>query len=230
MLGTLKERMTWQRQKWAEETKERIREYAEFQRLESLKEIEKEEKTNEILHQEIDRYLKTAHPSFLLKPEVARALLNRLYARSSGRSSLSIHITREMRKASAFYNKEMVIFIMLLERKGVTFEGNEEKFMTIFMNKLSENNYRYCMEKYGDFVSEYESLEDAMYHYLEAVEENDKYESGHVDFFTKYLINKGILPAVTVKSKMRRRLKEFEHLHAEDYKVRKMEKRLQEIS
>ncbi len=229
MLKAMKHKFYQKKSVWAEETAKRIEEYAEQQRLESLEKMKKEEDLSHLLHHEIEKYLYTIHPSFLLNPDVVRALHNRLIARSQGRFSVSLHVTSEMRLALDFYNSDLSVFIRLLEKKGFQLKGNEQRLLTALLNKLSENNYRTYLERYGDFVDENLSLQSAVYKYLERVEDHNKYDSGRLDFLHKYLINKGLLmPDFTIK-KMKKLVKSFDKMYADDYKVTRLEKRMHEI-
>ncbi|SDH05107.1 hypothetical protein SAMN05192534_101448 [Alteribacillus persepolensis] len=229
MLKAMKEKFNQKRNVWAQETAQRIEEYAEQQRLASLRYMKKQEEINQLLHQEIEKYLYTIHPSFLLNPDVVRALHNRLIARSQGRFSVSLHVTSEMRLALDFYNTDLSVFIRLLEKKGFQLKGNEERFLTALLNKLSENNYRMYIERYGDFVQSHHTLQDAMYQYLERVEDYNKIDSGRLDFLHKYLVNKGLLSSDFSRKKMKRLVKSFDKMYADEYKISKLEKRMQEI-
>ncbi|MFZ4452362.1 hypothetical protein [Salibacterium aidingense] len=229
MLKAMKQKLDQKRVLWAEGTAQRIEEYAEKERQESIRKMKREEETNHLLHQEIEKYLHTIHPSFLLNPDVARALHNRLLARSEEKFSFSLHVTSEIRLALDFYQSDLSIFIRLLEKKGFQLKGNEERFLTALLNKLSENNYRFYLERYGDFVNNADTLEDAVCKYLEKAENKKKYESGRFDFLTKYLINKELLAPDCTKKQVKKLVKSLEKKHAEDYKVTRLEKRMGEI-
>ncbi|MBU8907559.1 hypothetical protein [Desertibacillus haloalkaliphilus] len=229
MFGALKKKFEEKRQSLSQETQQRIQEFAERQREEALAIAKREEEESRTIIADVDKYLSTTHLSFLLKPEISKAVLNMLYARSEGRKSPILQMTKEMRKAHMFYHKELSIFIRILEKKGVTLKGNEERFFTIFMNKLSENNFNACYDRYGDFIRKGASLEEAIAHYLEVVEEEFKFESGRLDFFAKYLIEKNIVSSSFNKSKLKKKIKAFEKSNEEEYKVKEMEKRLEQM-
>ncbi|MFB4165949.1 hypothetical protein ACE1TI_19655 [Alteribacillus sp. JSM 102045] len=229
MLKAMKHKFNQKRAVWAEETAQRIEEYAEQQRTASLEKMRKEEELNHLLHHEIEKYLYTIHPSFLLNPDVVKALHNRLIARSQGRFSISLHVTSEMRLALDFYNSDLSIFIRLLENKGFELKGNEERILTALLNKLSENNYRMYFDRYGDFVSENNSLQNAIYNYLKMVEDHSKYDSGRLDFLHKYLINKGLLSPEFTKKKMKKLVKSFDKMYADEYKLTRLQKRMHDI-
>ncbi|WP_252311861.1 hypothetical protein [Sinobaca sp. H24] len=59
--------------------------------------------------------------------------------------------------------------------------------MTVLLNMLSENNYRMFLDRYDDFADAEDSLEAAIYAYLELVDNRNKFESGRMDFLNKYL-------------------------------------------
>ncbi|MDQ0254959.1 hypothetical protein J2S74_002341 [Evansella vedderi] len=230
MFQTLMKKFEAKRAVLAAETQQRIAEYAEQERLEALRRMKKEEEQQRILNEEVEKYLRTVHPSFLLKPEVYQALLNMLLARSEESFSVSITMTSEMRKAYSFYHNELKYFIKLLERKGFEFTSNEEVFLNTFLTKLREKNYHLCLERYGDFLPEGINLADAFELYFDVVEDQFKYDSGNVDFFAVYLNHKGITDAHWTKSKLKKKLKQYEKSHLEEFKLKKLEKRLNNIS
>ncbi|SFE35784.1 hypothetical protein [Alteribacillus iranensis] len=229
MLKAMRERFNQKRAEWAVETQQRIEEYAEQTRAQTLKKMQEEEEMNTMLHHEIDKYLDTIHPSFLLNPDVSRSLYQRLLARSQGRTPISLSLTSEMRLALDFYHSDLSIFIRLLEKKGFKWRGNENKFLSALLNKLSENNYRRYMDRYGDFAMEGQSLEEALLKYLEVVEDHNKFESGRIDFLNKYLINKGLLASDYTNKKLKKLVKTVGKLHEDDYKLVRLEKRMQGI-
>ncbi|MGY4690023.1 hypothetical protein [Salibacterium sp. K-3] len=229
MLKAVKDTFNQKKLVWAEETAGRIEEYAARKKQQTLHKMKKEEELNHLLHQEMDKYLYAIHPSFLLHPDAARTLHNRLLARSEGRLSFSLHITSEIRLALDFYHSDLVVFIRLLEKKGVRIEGNEERFINALSNKLSENNYRIYMERFGDFADHASTLEEAVCRYLEIAGDTNKHESGRIDFLIKYLINKQLLVSDMDHRKMKRLLKTLERKYAEDYQVTRLERRMGEI-
>ncbi|WP_125555795.1 hypothetical protein [Salibacterium salarium] len=229
MLKAMKQKLDQKRVILAEGTAQRIEDYAESQHREALEKMKREEAVNHLLHQEIDKYLYTIHPSFLLNPDAASALQNRLIARSQGKLSFSLHVTSEMRLAHDFYNTDLSVFVRLLEKKGFSLLGNEGRFLTALLNKLSENNYRIYEDRYGSFINKHDTLYDAVYKYLEMADDKNKYESGRIDFLNKYLINKGLLEPDYTKKKLRKLMKSLEKKHSEDYKVTRLEKRMTEI-
>ncbi|MCD8509959.1 MAG: hypothetical protein LRY73_08895 [Bacillus sp. (in: Bacteria)] len=226
MFQTLVKKFEAKRAVWAEETQQRIAEYAKQERLEALKRMEKEQQQQQLLNVEVEKYLRTIHPSFLLKPDVYHALLNMLHARSEDSFSVNISMTSEMRKAYSYYHNELKFFLVLLEKKGYELTGNEEKFLTTFLTKLRENNYHYCIERYGDFLPENSSLEAAFEFYFEAVEDDEKYDSGNLDFFAVYLNHKGIINDTQWnKTKLKKKLKQFEKSHKVEVKLKKAGKK-----
>lgn len=230
MFHNLKEKFEAKRAVWAEQTQQRINEYAELERKSSLMEMKRKEKLQTLLNTEVEKYLRTVHPTFLLKPEVNRALLNMLHARSEGTVSINLSMTKEMRKAYSFYHNELKVFIDLLERKGFKMEGKEELFLTSFLAKLRENNYRLCLDVYGDFVPDNASLFEAFDRYFDVVEDEFKYESGNVDFFASYLNYKGIADYIWTKGRLKRKLKQYEKANKHEFKLKKLERKLRDIS
>ncbi|WP_280769991.1 hypothetical protein [Salipaludibacillus daqingensis] len=230
MFQNLKNKFEAKRAVWTQETQQRIAEYADFERRTALLEMEKNEKMQSLLNTEVEKYLRTVHPTFLLKPEVSRALLNMLYSRSEGTVSINMSMTKEMRKAYSFYHNELKIFLNLLERRGFQLEGNEDKFLMLFITKLRENNYRKCMNLYGDFVPDGSSLFQAFDLYFEVVEDEYKYTSGNVDFFASYLNQKEIVDYSWTKSRLKRKLKQYENANKHEFKLKQLEKRLKNIS
>ncbi|PRO65371.1 hypothetical protein [Alkalicoccus urumqiensis] len=230
MFTGLKSRFEEKRAFLSRQTQDRIEQFASFERQQSLIEMERSQSQQSILNQEIGKYLKTVHPTFLLKQDVHRALLNMLYSRSEGTFNMNLSMTKEMRKAYSFYHNELKIFIALLERRGFRMEGREELFMQTFLTKLRENNYRYLSDVYGDFVPENASIAGAFEAYIDAVDRKDKYESGHLDFFATYLNQKGIADFTWTKNKMKRKLKQYEKAHKQEFKLKQLERRLQKTS
>lgn len=230
MFQSFKNKLEAKRAVWSEDTQQRIAKYAEEERNEALIQMEKNERVQSILNTEVEKYLRTVHPSFLLKPEVHRALLNMLYARSEGTVSINMTMTKEMRKAYSFYHNELKIFISLLERKGFVLEGYENTFLTTLLAKLRENNYRACLENYGDFVPEDSTLTKAFDLYFEVVEEDFKYNSGSVDFFAIYLNHKNIIDFTWTKSRLKRKLKQYEKANKQEFKLKQLERKLKNIS
>ncbi|MBU9713754.1 hypothetical protein [Evansella tamaricis] len=214
---------------WAKETQQRIMEYAEQERMRALEEMEQEQQRQHFLNVEVDKYLRTVHPTFLLKPEAYKALMNMLLARSEGLVSLSVTMTKEMRKVYSFYHNELVIFLRLLEKKGYQLAGKEEEFLTTFLTKLRENNYKQCLEQYGDFVPENATILEAFELYFDVVEDF-KYDSGNVDFFATYLNTKGIADFTWTKARLKRKLKQYENANKDQFKLKQLEKRLENIS
>ncbi|MBU9721053.1 MULTISPECIES: hypothetical protein [Bacillaceae] len=230
MFQTLKKKFEAKQAVWAAETQRRIREYAEQERKASLEKMEKEQMLQRILNEEVNKYLRTVHPTFLLKPEAYKALLNMLHARSEGLMSLSITMTKEMRKVYSFYHNELEIFLKLLEKKGFKLEGKEDLFLTTFLNTLRENNYKKCLEHYGDFVPEGSSILEAFERYFDVVDDHLKYESGNVDFFATYLNRKEIADFTWTKSRLKRKLKHYESVNKDRFKMKQLERRLENIS
>lgn len=230
MLKALREKYSQKRTVWSNETAERMEAYAASEQIVREEQKAAEEEQNHLLYSEMEKYLYTIHPSFLLNTGVARALHNRLLARSQGKFSISLHVTSEMRLALDFYNTDLSIFIRLLEKKGYSIKNKEEQFMTVLLNMLSENNYRMFLDRYGDFADAEDSLEAAIYNYLEMVDNRSKYESGRMDFLNKYLINKRLLSSSYTKRKLIKLIKSFEKEFKEDYKMNNMEKRMRGIS
>lgn len=230
MFQTLVKKFEAKRAVWAQETQQRIAEYAKQERLEALKRMEKEQQQQQLLNVEVEKYLRTIHPSFLLKPEVYQALLNMLHARSEDSFSVNLSMTSEMRKAYSYYHNELKFFLLLLEKKGYKLTGNEENFLNTFLTKLRENNYHYCIEQYGDFLPELASLEMAFELYFETVDDDKKYDSGNLDFFAVYLNRKGIINDIQWnKTKLKKKLKQFEKSHLAEVKLKKLEKRMNNI-
>ncbi|NJP36928.1 hypothetical protein [Alkalicoccus luteus] len=230
MLTSLKTKISQKRAVWMQETQERIEQFAQFEQKRSLEELERSQSQQFILNQEVGRYLKTVHPTFLLKPEVHRALLNLLYARAEGRFSMSISMTEEMRKAYSFYHNELKIFITLLGRRGFQIEGQEELFLQTFLTKLRENNFRRLLDVYGDFIPEDALITEAFARYVDTVDASSKYESGHLDFFATYLNHKNIADFTWTKGRLKRKLKQFDKASREENKLKQLERKLQNIS
>ncbi|MDG5787753.1 hypothetical protein QA612_09600 [Evansella sp. AB-P1] len=230
MFQNLMKKFETKRAVWAQETQQRIMEYAEQERLEALKRMEFEENQKSILNNEVEKYLRTVHPAFLLKPEVYKAVLNMLHARSEGTVSVNINMTKDMRKAYNYYHNELKVFLRLLEKKGYNFTGNEEVFLNTFITKLREKNYRQCFDQYGDFVPKQSTIFEAFDCYFEVVDDKEKYDSGHVDFFAIYLNQKGIVDFHWTKSRLKRKLKQYEKMHKDEFKLKQLEKRLENIS
>lgn len=214
---------------WAQETQQRITEYAELERELAMLEMKQNEKMQSLLNTGVEKYLKTVHPSFLLKPDIYRALLNMLYSRSEGTVSINMSMTKEMRKAYSFYHNELKFFINSLEKEGYQLEGNEETFLTSLLSKLRENNYRHCINQYGDFVPSGSSLFQAFDRYFEVVENEFKYEPGNVDFFASYLNHKEIVNYSWTKSHLKRNLKQYEKANKHDFKLKKLEKQFNKL-
>ncbi|PYZ93821.1 hypothetical protein CR194_11795 [Salipaludibacillus keqinensis] len=229
MFQQLKNKFEAKRAVWSQETQQRMTEYAELERKTALLEMKRNEKMQSLVNTEVEKYLRTVHPTFLLKPDVSRALLNMLHARSEGTVSININMTKEMRKAYSFYHSELKIFLNLLERKGYVIEGSEETFLNTFLTKLRENNYRLCLDIYGDFVPEGATLFEAFDRYFDIVEDDYKYESGNVDFFASYLNQKNIDFSWT-KGRLKRKLKQYEKANKHEFKLKQLERRLREIS
>ncbi|MCR6095453.1 hypothetical protein HXA31_11415 [Salipaludibacillus agaradhaerens] len=230
MFQNLKEKFEAKRAVWAEETQARINNYAILERRKMLAEMKRKETLQSLLNSEVSKYLKTVLPTFLLKPEASRALLNMLHARSEGTVSINLNMTKEMRQTHLFYHNELDVFITLLERKGFVLEGNEDLFLTSFLTTLREYNYRLCIDVYGDFVPDDASLLEAFDRYFETVEDKFKYESGNVDFFAAYLNQKGIVDGNLTKSRLKRKLKQYEKANKHEFKLKKLERKLQNIS
>lgn len=230
MFAELKTRLNQKRAVWSQETQERIEQYAAYERQRSMKEMDRKQAQQSILNQEVEKYLRTVHPTFLLKPETHRALLNMLYARSEGTFNVNLSMTKDMRRAYSFYHDELKVFLSLIERKGFQTEGQEELFLQSFLTKLRENNYRSLSEAYGDFVPEEASVTEAFERYIDTVAEGNKYESGHLDFFATYLNHKGIADFTWTKGRMKRKLKHYEKAHKQEFKLKELERRLQRIS
>ncbi|MGJ9382312.1 hypothetical protein [Salipaludibacillus sp. CF4.18] len=230
MFQSLKSKLEAKRAVWSEGTQQRIAKHAEKERNEALFQMKKNERVQTLLNTEVEKYLRTVHPTFLLKPEVHRALLNMLHARSEGTVSISMTMTSEMRKAYSFYHNELKIFISLLERKGFALAGYEDTFLTTLLTKLRENNYRSCLELYGDFVPEGSTLTKAFDLYFEVVEKEFKYNSGSVDFFAIYLNHKNIVDFTWTKSRLKRKLKQYEKENKQEFKLKQLERKLKDIS
>ena len=98
MFQNIKNKFEAKRAVWAEQTQQRIAEYAEQEQKSALEKMDKEERKQRILNEEVGKYLKAVHPTFLLKPEAHKALLNMLHARSEGTVSINFNMTKEMRK------------------------------------------------------------------------------------------------------------------------------------
>ncbi|QKS72121.1 hypothetical protein FLK61_36280 [Paenalkalicoccus suaedae] len=213
MLGQLRQRFTAKKERFAEETQERIRQYATLERQAALQDMKQKHESQTLLNQAVSEYLTTVHPSFLLHPDVHRAVLNMLFARSEGTFSMSISMTKEMRKAYSFYHNDLKPFIVALEERGFRLNGNEELFLTSLLTKLRETNYRMLSERYGDFISIEMSLSDAFYRYFVVVPRESRFESGHLDFFATYLNHKKIEDFTWTKNKMKRQLRQFAKQH-----------------
>lgn len=230
MFQNLKNKIEAKRAVWAQETQQRIAEYAELERESALLKIQRMEKMQLLLNTEVEKYLRTVHPTFLLKPDVYHALLNMLYSHSEDAVSINMSMTKEMRKAYSFYHNELKVFLSLLERKGYQLEGNEETFLTTLLTNLRENNYQYCINQYGDFVPSGSSLFEAFDRYFEMVEDEFKYASGNVDFFAVYLNQKGIVNYSWTKVSLKKHLKQYEKANKHDFRLEKLERRLKDIS
>lgn len=230
MLAELKTRFEEKRAVWSKETQERIERFSAMEQRRSLEDMEREQSQQFILNQEVGKYLKTVHPTFLLKKDVNQALLNLLYARTEGTFSMNISMTKEMRKAYSFYHNELKIFIALLERKGFQMAGQEKLFLGTLLTRLRENNYRYLSEIYEDFVPENATVTEAFEFYIDQMSYENKYESGHLDFFALYLNEKNIADFTWTKSGLKRRLKQFEKANKEEFKLKQLERRMQKIS
>ncbi|CAM3981000.1 hypothetical protein [Alkalicoccus chagannorensis] len=230
MFASMKTKLESKRAVLAEQTQQRIEQFAQFERQQSLEEMERQQSQQSILNQEVGKYLKTVHPAFLLKSEVNRAVLNMIYSRSEGTFNMNVSMTKEMRKAYSFYHNELKIFLSLLERKGFNLEGQEELFMQSFLTKLQENNFRYLADTYGEFVSENASITEAFEAYLDTVDRGSRYEIGHLDFFSSYLNQKGIVSFSWTTSRLKRKLRQYERAHKQEFKMKELERRLQRIS
>ncbi|WP_147805154.1 hypothetical protein [Alkalicoccus halolimnae] len=230
MFAGIKSKLEKKRTLWSMETQDRIEQFAAMERSRSMKEMEKKQTQQSILNQEVSKYLQTVNPTFLLKPETHRALLNMFYARAEGTFNINLSMTKEMRKAYSFYHSELKVFIALLERKGFQLEGQEELFLQTFLTKLRENNYRLLSDSYGDFVPDNASVTEAFELYIATVDKDNKYESGHLDFFATYLNHKNIADFTWTKGRMKRKLKHYEKSHKQEFKLKELERRLQKIS
>ncbi|WP_252311860.1 hypothetical protein [Sinobaca sp. H24] len=118
MLKALREKYSHKKTGWSNETAERIEAYAASEQSVYEKQKLVEEQQNHLLYSEMEKYLYTIHPSFLLNAGVARALHNRLLARSQGKFSISLHVTSEMRLALDFYNTDLSILFGCLRKKA----------------------------------------------------------------------------------------------------------------
>ncbi|MFA9559095.1 hypothetical protein ACERII_17430 [Evansella sp. AB-rgal1] len=230
MFQNLVKKFEAKRAVWAQETQQRIMEYAEQERKAQLERMEKEAEQQRLLNEGVEKYLRTVHPTFLLKPEAYKALLNMLHARSEGSSSINMNMTKEMRKTYTFYNREFKVFLTLLEKKGYKLTGNEETFLNTFLTKLRENNYHLCLEKYGDFLPENVTLTEAFERYFEVMDDENKYDSGNIDFFAVYINQRGITETHWTKMSLKKKLKQFEKSNEDIVKLRKLEKKLENIS
>ncbi|SFL72553.1 hypothetical protein [Salibacterium qingdaonense] len=227
MLKAVKEKAAHQNLVRAEGTTQRMEKFTENQTRLRIKE---EEKWNHFLHQEIKMYLYTIHPSFLLHPDAARALQNRLLARSEGKRMISLHVKSEVCLALDFYQSDLAFFIQDLETKGFQLSENEERFMKALHNKLSENNYYLYFERFGDFAAQAETLEEALLCYLETAGSQNKYGSGRIDFLLKYLINKELLVPEMNHKKMRKLIKSLDRSYSKNTRKIPQEKGISRIS
>ncbi|ADH98749.1 hypothetical protein [Salisediminibacterium selenitireducens] len=230
MFQVLRSKLEAKRAVWSQETQQRIAEYAELEKQSALLEMERKESVQSLLNTEIGKYLRTEHPTFLLKPDVYRALLNMLHTRSEGTFNVSLTMTKDMRRAYAYYHNELKYFIDVIERKGFRLDGQEELFLNSFLTKLRENNYRYNLEQYGDFIPEHTSLIQAFDAYLEVMDTHEYLDSGKLDFFATYLNHKDIADFTWTKSKLKRKLKQYLKSHKHEFKMKKIERKLQDIS
>ncbi|AOM82111.1 hypothetical protein [Salisediminibacterium beveridgei] len=230
MFQVLKNKLEAKRAVWSQETQERIAEYAEFEKKSALIEMEKKESVQTFLNAEIGKYLRTEHPTFLLKPDVYRAVLNMLYSRSEGTFNVSLTMTKDMRRAYSYYHNELKYFIDILEKKGFKFEGREQLFLNSFLTKLRENNFRYNLDQYGDFLPENASLIESFDAYLELMDTYEYLDSGKLDFFATYLNHKDIADFTWTRSKLKRMLKQYLKSHKHEFKMKKIERKLQDIS
>lgn len=230
MFQVLRNKLEAKRAVWSQETQQRIAEYAEFEKQSALLEMERKESVQSLLNAEIGKYLRTEHPTFLLKTDVYRALLNMLHTRSEGTFNVSLTMTKDMRRAYSYYHNELKYFIDVLERKGFKLDGQEELFLESFLTKLRENNYRYNLEQYGDFIPENASLIQAFDAYLEVMDTHEYLDSGKLDFFATYLNHKDIADFTWTKSKLKRKLKQYLKSHKHEFKMKKIERKLQDIS
>lgn len=230
MLNKIKSAFDQQRERWSRETRERIKAYEEEEKMKSIQRMKKEEAMNQLLHRETEKYLETIHPSYLLHPDAEKILRQKLIAYGEGRSYFTFSLNSEVRLTQDFYKSDLIYFIRLLEKKGFVMKGNEERFVTTLLNKLSENNYLMYLDRYGNFVKENDTLQNALYKYLELVEEGHTYDSGRLDFLNKYLIYKGLLTPDFTKKKLKKMIKQLEKQYHDQYKLTRLEKRINNIS
>ncbi|SFP44347.1 hypothetical protein [Salibacterium halotolerans] len=230
MLKAVKEKVAKQDSCRVERAAGRIENPVEKEKQTARFRNKEEEKWNHFLHQEIETYLYTIHPSFLLHPDAMRALHNRLLARSKGRRLVSLHVTSEVNLALDFYQSDLTFFLEYLEKKGFQLSGNEERLMKAMQNKLSENNYYIYFERFGDFAADAVTLEKALLDYLETAGSQNKYGSGRMDFLVKYLINKELLNPEVNHKKMRKLVKSLERRYAGSRKTGRPDREMSQIS
>lgn len=229
MLKAMKQKWMDKRDQLARQTEERIQGYNTDLQVQMRQRRENDDWTDDLLNKDIEKYLYTIHPSFLLNDRVNRALYNRLLARAQGKYSLTLSVTSEMKLALDFYNTDLAVFLRLIEKKGFQLQGNEERFLLTLMNRLSENNYRMYKERYSELDAHNASLSDAVTSYLQQVPRAYQLETGRLDFFYKFLISEGLLPAGTTKKKLKKVIKSSNKKRAGDHQLERMERRLDRI-
>ncbi|WP_018922341.1 hypothetical protein [Salsuginibacillus kocurii] len=228
MFNVIKERIQEQRSRWIKETQERIQEYAELERIEAERRKHEETYQQDLLNEELDRFVRSTQPSFCLHPEVTKSYRHRLYAYTNESSHFGLAVSKEMKKAHRFFNKDLMIFIKLLERKGFPMKGNEERFMEAFIQKVRTEHHEKVEAVYGEIVLEHSTLSEAFASYLEVLPDEEVFVSGNLDYLHQQLIAYEIIPSRRTFCQLKRHLKEYMSQHATDHKIRKLEKKLQE--
>jgi hypothetical protein len=190
----------------------------------------KELEEQNILNKELDKYLSTVHPTFLLVPEVKKALYQILHARSYG-TNLEVTLTEELFETlMSFYNQELNIFLKLLENKGYTLKGREKEFVDSMISKIEEINYLTHLNKYGDFVDENDNLKAACYKFFELSGADNIYDAGVLSFILRYFYNKGVTSEEYNVWKFSEKLEEYFKVYEVEMQVLRMEKRLENSS
>lgn len=204
----------------------RIDEEAEGRKREAIGKNRKEAEEKPMLDKEIDRYLSTCNPTFVLIPEVTRGLISIVIARST-RGEFDAVLTPELYETLiTFYNEEFNIFIKMLENKGLSIKGSEERFVNLFVSKLDEMNYNSCLLRYGNFAEDEKEIKGVFYRYFEVIGADSIYDSGNLRFLAGCIQNNIILGYEPSIWDLSDEIKEYKKIYEVDYKVRKMERRL----
>lgn len=212
-----------QRQQKLEEKRERRLRLEEEER-------KKEEESNKILEIEMDKYLKTTNPAIILHPRMKENIYAILdaRARTSGKDAdIMAASEEEVNALMNYYNEDLNVFIKLLENKGYKLEGREGNFVTMLESKTRELNYNICKKKIGEDI--HTDLKKTFFHYIDVFGDDCRGIS-QIDFISEYLYRNNLTDKKLTVQQISDKLTEMKKLYDLDFKVRKMENRLNNSS